>query len=101
MALTIAFVKRYALPAGKGVIADITFDNSYPTGGESLAPADVGMISIQHVSADQKGVGNRIAQYDYANSKLKLYTALGTEATNASDQSTIVVRANIIGDQAG
>jgi hypothetical protein len=38
---------------------------------------------------------------DPANAKLKLYTALGTEAANASDQSAIVVRALAIGERAG
>lgn len=101
MALSIDVIKRVHLPAGKGVVADITFDNSYPTGGESLAAADVGLSSIEYVKAEQKGVASRICEYDYANSKLMLFTALSTQAANASDQSTIVVRALVVGDNVG
>lgn len=98
MALTIDVIRRVRMPAGRAVVADITFDNSYPTGGEALAAADVGLSKIEYVRAEQKGVANRICEYDYANSKLLLFTALGTQAANASDQSAIVVRALILAD---
>jgi hypothetical protein len=92
MALTIQFVRNPSTPNRHEVVADVTFDNSYPTGGESLTAADLGLPDVVHLEARQKGVGTRIAEYDYSGSKLKLFTALGTEAANASDQSAIVVR---------
>ena len=92
MALSISNIKRVAMPAGKATAADITFDSSYPTGGMSLTAADLGLGSIHWLKAEQQGVASRICEYDYTNSKLKLYTALSTEAANASNQSTIVVR---------
>jgi len=101
MALTITAIKRVHVPAGRALVADITFDSSYPTGGEPLTPADLGMTSIEWLEAKQKGLASRLAAYDYANAKLVLFTAIGAEAANASDQSTIVVRAFAIGDQQG
>lgn len=101
MALTLDVIRRVHLPAGKAVVVDITFDNSYPTGGEAFAAADVQLSSIDYVNVDQKGAASRIVNYDYTNSKLMLFTALSTEAANASDQSTIVVRALVVGDNVG
>lgn len=99
MALSITVVKRpRLLPASRSVVADVTFDDSYPTGGESLTAADLGIAgpgnagSIEYLEASQKGVASRYVEYDYAAAKLKLFTGLGTEAANASDQSAIVVR---------
>lgn len=41
--------------------------------------------------------GTEFAVYDYTNKKLQLFTADGTEATNASNQSTIGVTCVVIG----
>jgi hypothetical protein len=100
MALTIAIVNRNVSGAQKQVIADVTFDNSYPTGGEAFAPSDVDpgessssafhfvVIGMNDVTlADQREV-----DYDYTNKKLMVKTAITTEATNASDQSAVKVR---------
>ena len=84
-------------PGARLVAADITFDNSYPTGGEALTPADLGLRDILSVAAEQKGVVSRLCEYDYTTQKLKLFTALSTEAANASDQSTITVRVLALG----
>lgn len=101
MALAISVIKRPSMPAGEAVVADVTFDSSYPTGGEPLTAADLGMLNIEYLEATQKGVASRLAEYDYANAKLLLFTALSTEAANASNQSTIVVRVLAIGDSVG
>ena len=81
----------------KVITGTFTFDNSYPTGGESCVEitdqfrggaADVILFGQQ---------SNRIVVYDKTNKKVLLYTALGTEAANASDQSSIVTRFIAIG----
>jgi hypothetical protein len=82
------------------VVADVTFDSSYDAGGESLVPADLGLQTIRCLQAHGKGAGNRVCEYDYANAKLRLYTALGTEATTGSNQSSIVVRVVAVGKAA-
>lgn len=73
----------------------VAFDSSYPTGGEPIDKTIVGAdgqlvdIILPNPVSEQ---GNRLARWDKANSKILLYTALGTEATNASDQSSITLR---------
>jgi hypothetical protein len=65
-------LKRYVVGNRKTVIATITGDTSYPTGGSALTPA-------------------QSFTYDYANNKLLSFTG-GTQTTNATNQSAISVR---------
>ena len=58
----------------KRVIADIAFDSSYPTNGESLTPADLGMYAIDFLNASPK-LGYMF-EYDYTNKKLKAFMPL-------------------------
>lgn len=54
------------------VIADFAFDSSYPTGGESLTPANLGFTSrIDFLFAEPKSGYNFV--YDRANQKLLAY----------------------------
>jgi len=79
-------------------IGTVTFDNSYPTGGEAIAKSDVGFdVSVDAVIPMGSPNGNRLFQWDPVNKKMKLFTALGTEAANASDQSTIVLPIVVLG----
>ena len=76
----------------------VLFDSSYPTGGESIAStigADFKSIHFINV----QGPASRLYAVDYTAGaqKLLLYTALGTEASNASDQSSITVRLEVAG----
>ena len=82
-------------------IKTITFDNSYPTGGESISAADVGLESIALVllSPDHNGY---VAQFDYSNSKISLWEAGADGAAldefgNTGDASAVVVRAMFYG----
>jgi hypothetical protein len=79
-------------------IGTITFDASYITGGELISKSDVGFdVAIDAIIGLNSQLGNRVVVWDPATKKIRLYTALGTEAANASDQSTIVVNAVVIG----
>lgn len=76
MALTITKIANLSLGNAEGVVVDVDFDSSYPTGGESLTASDLG---FQHAS-DIKLVlaspdGGYIFQYDYTNKKLLAYYA--------------------------
>jgi hypothetical protein len=49
----------------------IAFDSSYPTGGESLTAADLGLKKIDMIQIQpQSGL---VFEYDYTNSKVKAY----------------------------
>lgn len=83
MALTLDIIKRVALPAGRAIVADITFDSSYPTGGEALSASDLGFnLSVEFVLAAP--AGGLMFEYDHTNKKLKALYPTGGSATPAA-----------------
>lgn len=78
------------------VAGEITFDSSYPTGGEAVA-SSISPHLEQVTSVLAFPSGAEVPVWDNANDKLLLYTADGTEATNTSDQSGVSVFALLIG----
>lgn len=82
---------------GKGRVArmvtgKLSFDNSYPTGGESVADLFGLFTTLQgmYVQDPTASAGTgKTAVVDYTNQKVMLYTNAGTpaEVANASDQS--------------
>jgi hypothetical protein len=104
MALSIAKVAGADHVEGnkKVKVRTITFDNSYPTGGESLTPNDVGLKTIDTVQggvapATSGGATARTVAYDHTNQKLLVYTTASAEAANASDQSAFSIRLRFVG----
>ena len=80
----------------KYVIKDITFDDSYPTGGESFTATQMGLEELYIVLISQKSDGY-VVQYDYTNEKLEIYEASADGAAldelgNAADASGIAIR---------
>jgi hypothetical protein len=51
MALTIAAVKSFVIGDRRQVIADVTPDNSYQTGGLALTAANIGLTSLDVIVA--------------------------------------------------
>lgn len=100
MALTVTQRQMSVFGDDKVVFATVTFDSSYPTGGEALGISDFAGVLRQidwvQVPAANDGA-TRLVTWDRANAKLKLYTALSTEATNASNQSTISIDVVVYG----
>jgi hypothetical protein len=78
------------------VFADITFDASYPTGGETLDPASFGLSVIEEViPVDQS---EQVVRYDHASGKLVAYGDIGAaEVADLTDLSTISVRVEVVG----
>lgn len=121
MAVVIALLKRSKNLSLHQNIAEITFDNSYPTGGESVTAAQFGLQSIDMVVLS--GSGGYIAEYDYTNNKIKVLTPAAphshtentaaayvqnattaenvaeaaSEVANATDLSAVTVRAMVVG----
>ena len=103
------------------ITADITFDSSYPTGGEALAATTLGLNGIDIMLCET--ASGYMFQYDYANSKLKAFypraaltgslavadtaatltddtdvaAAVGAEVGNTVDLHTVTVRVVAIG----
>lgn len=89
MALTFTEAKSEVVGSSRSWRGTVTFDSSYPTGGEAIAIADFGFnVEIDTVLA-AADTGAEVVAWDSANSKILVYTADGTEATNASNQSAV------------
>lgn len=80
------------------VIADVTFDSSYPTGGEQVrmeeelgCPSGATHVSSFAVLHDGMAAGFLAAEYDDANEKIILYDEAGAQVSNATDASTVTV----------
>jgi hypothetical protein len=91
-------------------IRDVTFDSSYPTGGEPLTAADVGLKRIDQVLCDagaKNAAGTLVipVRYDHANAKLQGYEYNGAaagvarlqELANTFDASAFTARITFIG----
>lgn len=83
-------------------VGTITFDSSYPTGGEAVDAGQFGMSSIVALivgSTDEAGIS---ARWDHANSKLILMdedNTSGIEAqfANTGDASAVVATVLVFG----
>ena len=71
--LTVAIQKRSVFGNKRVRVVDVDFDSSYPTGGESLTAADLGLSVVDIVIPSPKS--GYVFEYDYTNSKLKAYWA--------------------------
>ena len=101
MAISVSVVKRTGLvPAGRCVVADVTFDSTYPAGGEPFTPAMFGLDRIDFIACEP-AFGSATTAYvcraDHANSKLQLYNSNGAAPaalleTATANQSATVVR---------
>lgn len=100
MGLTIAPVKSYVTGDRRTVIADVTFDSSYPTGGEALTASDLGLTgTLTYVNAAPAPTGH-VCPYDRTNSKLMAFNGT-TEIANTTDLSTVTTRLMAIGKGPG
>lgn len=110
MALTYSNVRQGRENNQRYVEADVTFDSSYPTGGEAIDHAALGITDVRqaHVVHGIFPDYNTSAYTTHGRQvvpvltsptavKLKVYTAADTEAGSTSDQSEIVTRVRFIG----
>lgn len=82
-------------------VRDITFDSSYPTGGEPLVASDVGLKNIDFAIVTIQAVGGTVnvtsVYYDTTNKKLIAYDETPAEVADTSTLATLVVRAVFFG----
>ena len=87
MALTLANLTFNTSGSKRTVIGTIAFDASYPTGGESLTAANLGLGTIDQLRVFPKN--GYVFEYDYTNSKLLAYSqGITTGATGAADSTS-------------
>lgn len=81
----------------------ITFDASYPTGGEALDLDQLGgLVQLDALILNQTSVAGKDAVWDAATAKVLIYdendtSGVAAQAANASDQSAVTVRAVAFG----
>lgn len=103
MAISVSIVKKTGLtPTGRAVVADVTFDSSYPATGEPYTPAMFGLRSVdllQTAPAKASSTTAWLCLADHAAAKLMLFgmaaaAGVGTALTenNTANQSATVVR---------
>jgi len=82
-------------------VRDITFDSSYPTGGEPLTAADVDLKKIDFGICTIQAVGGTVnvtsVYYDTTNNKLIAYDETPAEVTDTATLATLVVRCVFFG----
>ena len=84
----------------------VTFDNSYPTGGEAIVAADLGLTTLREVISVMTVAPlpfTSTVKWDRPNSKLFISVEDGTsgvnaEAGSASDQSAVIALVMAIGE---
>lgn len=101
MAIAVTVVKRTGIvSAGQAVIADVTFDSTYPAGGEAYTAAMFGLPSVDFLMCEiarGSATTGYAVRTDHANSKLLLYNSNGAAPaalleTSTVDQSSTTVR---------
>ena len=116
MALTITEIHRSVFGNKRIVTADLDCDSSYPTAGESLTPADVGLIGFDIVLLTPQSISNTADEdaaadvghsptFDYTKNKLIMtYSDLNAsddgpsiQVANATDLTGVRIRALIVG----
>jgi hypothetical protein len=109
MALKVTLDKDTWQPYGHAVevTGTIDFDSSYPKGGESFKPADLGLRQIDSILFDDRnGIG---FDYDYTNNKVRAIpgarhtvltintTAVGNVGTGEDDLMTFTLKGATLG----
>lgn len=90
MALTVSNLQFESAGPRTRAVFQIAFDNSYPTGGELLLPAQLGLTDIIsfNVVGDEGGLE---FDYDYTNKKVKVFLSAGAAHQHAQQGLTEVV----------
>jgi hypothetical protein len=74
--VTVTPIRRARAGHNLYVTADVTFDSSYPTGGEPLTPAMLGFSQVVDLLLAGPKAGLNF-EYDYAASKIKVMFPVG------------------------
>lgn len=106
MAINVKLIRKIKFGNAFGVVAELTGDTSYATGGYPLTAKQLGLNVVENV-LPQSPAGGKFWEYDFANEKIKIlglattaelveeetvYTTALAEVANKSDQSESVAR---------
>jgi hypothetical protein len=99
--ISVAIKKRTRTSAGLLNVVDITFSNSYATGGDVLpSNAALGLEqSLDCIDPIGSGPTGQTLVVDLANRKILAYVrTTGVQVANAVDLSAVTIRALVYGD---
>lgn len=86
--LTTKVMKRLKFGNALATVVEVTFDNSYTTGGKLLDNGKMGLSAVYLALAEP--TGTYIFPYDHVSKKLKaVVVATGAEAAAATDLSAV------------
>jgi hypothetical protein len=80
-------------------IGSVSGPSSYATGGEAIAPVDLGMgrVELLLFESATNGTDLRLVRYDYATGKVKWFDLAGAEIAAAQNLSAYSARFEAIG----
>jgi hypothetical protein len=108
-AVTVAIVKKSPggyVPAGKCVLADITFSGTYAAGGDTFTPAQFGMSKVDVIvdcgAAPASATTGFVTAPDYTNNKIRLLggaaSGVALAESAVAGQTGTVARCLVYGD---
>lgn len=89
MALTLTLIRQTVVGPLRVRVHDVDFDDSYPTGGEALTAADLGVNEVYAVIPESKA--GYVAHYDRANEKLLVYQSVDPADAGGADTPLVEV----------
>lgn len=82
-------------------MTDVTFDDSYPTGGEDVSPADLGLHRVNFAIATIKSGAGAVnvasAHYDPTSAKLVVRDETLAEIDDEADLTDLVIQVAAFG----
>lgn len=103
MALTVTKTRSGVIGDLRYFAGSVTFDSSYPTGGEAIAKSDFGFSgAILHVVVNPADDAGFEVKWNPATSKLLVFdeddtSGISAEAANSSDQSGVTTQLFVLG----
>ena len=96
MAMNVKLIRKIKFGNAFGVVAELTGDTSYATGGYPLTAKQLGLNVVENV-LPQSPAGGKFWEYDFASNKLKILKVNSTgsaleEVVAGSNQSEAVTR---------
>lgn len=98
MALSFAESSRSVWGDKREVVTVVTFDSSYPTGGEAITPSQFGLVAIEYVDANPLVSVDNDVYWDQANSKLFVTVrSTGAQVADTTSLATLTAQLRIVG----
>lgn len=101
MAVTLSGLDFSVAGDKRRTIGTVTFDSSYPTGGEVITPQQVGLGTILDMDIENPvspTPTTRMCTFDHTNLKFMLFTSSdGNQVANGTDVSTFSAKFEAVG----